>query len=128
MTLPTMLFLMQFWSSVYGLNPKIAMAVAETESKFNINATGLAGEVGLFQLKPEYVKDYTRKQLYNPSINIRVGIKRLAEIKNRFGKSKNHGWLTVYNCGESRAKSIKHPELFPYVLEVNKRIARLEKE
>ena len=52
MTLPTMLFLMQFWSSVYGLNPKIAMAVAETESKFNINATGLAGEVGLFQLNP----------------------------------------------------------------------------
>ncbi len=106
----------------------MVMAVAETESKFNVNATGLAGEVGLFQLKPRYVKEYTRKELYDPSINIMVGVKRLADIKNRFGKSKNYGWLTAYNCGEARAKKIKYPELFPYVLAVNKRIAQLEGE
>lgn len=108
------------------MDPKVSIAVAEQESRFNPNATGLIGEVGLYQLRPEFVKGFTRKQLYSPEINIMVGVKRLAEVKAKFKRKGKNAFLAAYNCGEARAKKLVYPERFKYVVEVNSRIARME--
>ncbi len=38
----------------YGIDPDLALAIAEVESKFNPEAIGSLGEIGIFQLRPEF--------------------------------------------------------------------------
>lgn len=112
-----------FYANIYGLDSNVALSVAMHESSLNPKAIGAAREVGLFQLKSEYVSGYTRKQLFDPVINIQVGIQKLLEAKRTCKHQKKNQWLTCYNLGRSGASKIKHPELFPYVKSVNALIA-----
>lgn len=43
---------MRIACAVYGCPPSLALAVAETESQFDIDAVGAVGEVGIMQLNP----------------------------------------------------------------------------
>lgn len=108
-----------FYSNLYGMDPRVSLAVAQNESSLNPNAVGQALEVGLFQLKPEYVKEYSRAQLFDPVNNIKAGIKRLIETKKQCVHKKAHNYLVCYNFGKENAKRVRHPELFPYVIRVN---------
>ncbi|MEK2647336.1 transglycosylase SLT domain-containing protein [Bdellovibrio sp. BCCA] len=59
-----------------GFDPNVALSVAMTESTLNPNAIGTIGEVGLFQLRPEYFaksctgisKAYVEQDQQMPSI------------------------------------------------------------
>jgi soluble lytic murein transglycosylase-like protein len=104
-----------FWSHFHGIDPNISLAVAKVESNLNPNVIGSLGEVGVFQVRPEYVKEFSKDQLKTPEINIMVGIKKLAEAKKMCSNMKNKGWLTCYNSGVEKAKTYKHPELHKYV-------------
>lgn len=107
------------------MDHKLAIAVAKHESGLNVNATGALKEVGLFQLRPEFVKEYTRAELYDPRINIMVGVKRLAETKKKCKHKGKSEFLVCYNCGVTKGNKIRFPKLFPYVVEVNKKIASM---
>lgn len=120
-----MIYLITFWSAIYGVDSKLAVAVAKHESNLNSNATGALKEVGLFQLRPEFVKEYSRKELYDPRINIMVGVKRLAETKKKCKHKGKYEFLVCYNCGVSKGNKIKFPKQFPYVVAVNKKIAQM---
>lgn len=105
-------------------NPSIALSVAYTESTYNPKAIGGQGEIGLFQVKPQYALGYTRAQLFNPEINIRVGITRLKEEQKYCTHRGYLEWLTCYNMGRTAARKLKHPSLFPYVVKVRNNISK----
>jgi soluble lytic murein transglycosylase-like protein len=79
-----------------GVDPAIALAVAQRESSFNQNAIGSSGEVGIFQLMPA-----TAAQLgvnpYDVTGNIQGGITYLGQMYSQFGNWNDA--LAAYNWG-----------------------------
>jgi soluble lytic murein transglycosylase-like protein len=120
MTNAAIISLIIFYSNIYGIDPKVAIAVARYESSLNPNAIGKLGELGIFQLRPEFIPKYSKKELLNPAINIVIGIQRLKQIKETCVHKNGIDWLVCYNYGESNAKRVKYPSLFPYVKNVKK--------
>ncbi len=83
-------------ASQYGVDPAIALAVAQTESGFNQGARGAAGEVGIFQLMPGTAGDLGVDPYSLPG-NIKGGIAYLSQLYRQFGD-----WtkaLAAYNGG-----------------------------
>ena len=68
----------------YGVDPAIALAVAQQESGFDQGARGSSGEVGIFQLMPATARGLNVDP-YNQSQNIQGGVSYLAELYARFG-------------------------------------------
>lgn len=114
------LSLINFWSGIYGVDSNIARSVAMHESHMNPNAVGALKEVGLFQIRPEFVKEYTRTQLFDPQTNIIVGIQKIKEAQRTCIHKKDIEFLVCYNFGNTNARKVKHPELFPYVKAVKR--------
>ena len=98
-----------------GLDPSVALTVCKIESNFDAQAIGSKGEFGLFQLNPLSFKKYNKKQLLNPKLNARLGIKFLIKMKQECIHQKDLDRLLCYNLGIERAKTVRHPSLFPYV-------------
>jgi soluble lytic murein transglycosylase-like protein len=116
------------YSSMFGIDPKTALAVAQHESQLNPNAVGNLGEIGLFQLRPEFNRKYTVRQLKNPVLNIKLGVEYLAKMKKQCIHKRDLNYLVCYNMGMTKARTVKHPELFPYVKSVIQiMLARREK-
>lgn len=113
------------YSLAANFNPAIAIAVAERESNLNNEAIGALGEVGLFQIRPEFVS-ISNKDLKNIDINIKTGILLLKEAKEKCIHKKNNEWLVCFNMGVTKGNTIKHPELNRYVIEVNNLIKERE--
>jgi hypothetical protein len=65
-----------------GVNPKLALAIAYQESRFNPKAPrGSSGEVGLMQIKPSTAAElgFTMKDILDPDKNIQAGIAYLKQ-------------------------------------------------
>jgi soluble lytic murein transglycosylase-like protein len=79
-----------------GVDPPIALEVARRESGFNQGATGAAGEIGVFQLKPT-----TAAMLgvnpYDLAQNIQGGVTYLRQLLSQFGDPAKA--VAAYNCG-----------------------------
>lgn len=110
------------YSNFLGFDPNVAVAVATVESGLNPKAIGLKGEIGLFQVMPEYVKGFTKEQLLHPRINVMVGIVKLMEERQFCSHRGGINYLVCYNYGRTNAKRVRHPELFPYVVKVQKEL------
>jgi soluble lytic murein transglycosylase len=97
----------------YELDPFLILAVIQTESNFTPKAVSSKGAIGLMQLMPktgEYVAknmgiSYNgRKSLYDPFINVRLGIHYLSFLEDQFNSVENA--LAAYNYGPANfAKS-----------------------
>lgn len=111
-----------------GFDPSVALAVCKIESNFNPNAVGPKSELGLFQLNPLSFPNYTKKQLKNPKLNIRLAIRYLKEVKENCFHQKGITWLICYNYGYKNAKKVKHPNVFPYIKRVSKELTTINKE
>jgi soluble lytic murein transglycosylase-like protein len=88
-----------------GLEPAAVFGLIATESAFNARAVGQAGAIGLMQIKPSTARAYdsraTRERLFNPEVNLRVGMTHLRRELAHFG----HDWtlgLLSYNMGRTR--------------------------
>ena len=101
----------------FDIMPETAIAVAKVESSLNPNAIGPVGEVGLFQVRPEYSR-YTAEELLNPAVNVLEGLRILSESKKRCKHKESKTWLNCYNLGITGGSRIKHPKLFPYYVKV----------
>lgn len=79
-----------------GVPVSTAMAVVQQESGFRPHVTGSAGEIGLMQLKCQTARGIgykgSCKGLYNPSTNLRYGMRYLRKALNR-------GSVAYYNAG-----------------------------
>jgi len=86
-------------SKMKGMDPRLSLALVYRESKFDPNAVGGVGEIGLFQVKPSTGKlmGYSEKDLRNPSKNIDAGLQYLNQNLIKF----NDPVLAVagYNAG-----------------------------
>lgn len=91
----------------YFYDPVFLLAVAKTESQFNPNAIGLAGEIGLMQIKPETAEWICMKKKINwkgaaalkdPAYNILVGAAYFDYLKKKL-RSKNAHYINAYNMG-----------------------------
>jgi soluble lytic murein transglycosylase-like protein len=92
------------YAKEYGVAPSLAEAVIQVESGYNPHRTGLAGEVGLMQIKPSTARmlgySGSVKQLYSPETNIKWGIKYLAMAQD-VGNGTTCGTLLKYNAGHA---------------------------
>lgn len=77
-----------------GFNPDIALAVAKVESNYNPNAIGRRGEVGLYQILPQF-SQVPKSSLYDVRNNAREGIRQLKYWQGRCGDK----FLACYNGG-----------------------------
>ena len=104
-------------------DPIFLLAVAKTESGFDFNAIGSAGEIGLMQIKPitaEWICNRISLQwkgpvaLRDPEYNILVGAYYLKYLKKTF-KSQSLKYINAYNMGTTSLRRMpaenlkKHP-------------------
>lgn len=113
--------IIQFYATQFGIDPNVAVAVAEAESSMRIHAIGSVGEVGLFQIRPEY-SSLNKDELKNPVNNIIKGVLKLRQAKEECIHKQDLTWLTCYNRGISGAKKVKNPHKDQYVLKVKNKI------
>jgi soluble lytic murein transglycosylase-like protein len=118
MTKTLIIKLITMYSLAYNIDPRIALSVVEIESGYNQNSIGVTKDIGLFQLNPNSFPEYTKEQLLDPKINIRLGVKYLAKMKKECKYKEDNLWLICYNFGIKNAKRVKHPELWNYTKKV----------
>lgn len=82
-------------AEVAGIDPDLALAIATVESNLNPNALGSMGEIGIFQLRPEYHNTIKG----NAKHNILVGIAYLLELKTKYSAKYEHTWFVLFNYG-----------------------------
>ncbi len=98
-------------AAVHGVEPELAVAIAQVESGLNKNAVGSLGEVGLFQLRPEFHPVSAE----NEAANIETAMKYLVSLRatcSRYGDA----YFICFNLGP--AKQIRFPHRFPYYQKV----------
>lgn len=95
----------------YGIDPYIAAGLIRQESVFNPNAISRAGARGLMQVMPATGQLVSKRQgggsitaadLYNPALNIKLGMNYLAQVLGQFGRIEYAA--AAYNAGPSRAQ------------------------
>ena len=79
-----------------GVDPGIALAVAQQESGFNQGAIGSSGEIGIFQLMPATAAGLGVNPA-DPMQNIQGGIAYLQQLYSKFGDWNDA--LAAYNWG-----------------------------
>jgi hypothetical protein len=87
-----------------GLDPSLALSMARVESHFDPKRVSPKGAVGVLQVMPQFAwHEYSvsREWLFNPHVNIRVGLTWMRSLLNRFDQNLDLA-LAAYNAGASR--------------------------
>lgn len=100
------------YSSSYGVDPLLVIAVIREESHFKPKSNSHKGAVGLMQLMPETAKDiaawlnenYEDVNLNKPEDNIRYGTWYLSSLNKQFSENTTLV-LAAYNAGGGRVNS-----------------------
>jgi len=69
----------------YGVDPGLALAVAQRESNLNPNALSSAGAAGVMQLMPATAAQYGVTNPYDPAQNVPAGVQYLASLLSKYG-------------------------------------------
>ena len=96
----------------YAVDPALIKAVVWRESRFNPNARGAAGEVGLMQIREPAAEEWARAEnlsyfshnhLYDPAKNIMAGTWYLGKLLRRYPRTDNPVAyaLADYNAGRT---------------------------
>ncbi|MFC1866714.1 lytic transglycosylase domain-containing protein [Thermodesulfobacteriota bacterium] len=86
------------------LDPRLALSMAKVESGYNPESVSPKGAVGVLQIMPKYAwHDFriTREMLFDPKVNIRVGLLWMKSLLHRFDHDLDLS-LAAYNAGASR--------------------------
>ncbi|MFY9556621.1 MAG: transglycosylase SLT domain-containing protein [Blastocatellia bacterium] len=95
----------------YGIDPFIAAGLIRQESVFNPTAISRVGARGLMQVMPATGQVVAKRQgngtiaaadLYNPALNIKLGMNYLAQMIGQFGRIEYAA--AAYNAGPGRAQ------------------------
>lgn len=88
-------------AATYGLPRDLVYAIASQESRFNPNATGAAGEIGLMQILPTTAAGVgfggNADELYDPTINATYGCAYLKSKVDQYGDIGSA--VSAYNAG-----------------------------
>lgn len=113
------------YSLMYNVEPRLVVAIVQAESAFNEKAVGKAGEIGLMQLMPEFFPGYTEEQLYQPEINIRLGVEHLAKSMRECRHKLDNTWIVCYNLGVKGGSKVRHPKKWKYYKRVMSAYAKV---
>lgn len=110
-----------------GVDPSLALAVAQQESGFNPNAVGDGGNsFGLFQIHQPSHPDY--KGGTNPEANARYGIRYLKNLLDA-NNGNVHDALWSYNAGSgNRAKGILPASTKQYIANITNLAGQFDKQ
>lgn len=95
----------------YGIDPYLVAGLIRQESVFNPNAISRVGARGLMQVMPATGQLISKRQgngtitaadLYDPTLNIKLGMNYLAQMLGQFGRIEYAA--AGYNAGPSRAQ------------------------
>lgn len=81
-----------------GLDPQLALAVANQESGFNPSAVSSAGAVGVMQLMPGTAASLGVTNSLDPTQNVQGGVTYLNQLLTEFGGNQTEA-LAAYNWG-----------------------------
>jgi soluble lytic murein transglycosylase-like protein len=87
-----------------GLAPRLALSMAKIESGYDHRAVSPKGAIGVLQLLPQYVcqeYDVTPDMLFDPDVNIRIGLAYMKWLLTRFHENLDLS-LAAYNAGPRR--------------------------
>jgi soluble lytic murein transglycosylase len=105
----------------HQMDPLFLLAVIATESKFNLNARGTHGEIGLMQVMPSTAKWLAPQaglpenfDLREPSVNIRLGATYFAHLRTSF-KHKRLRYISAYNMGGLNVRRLVSAHVEPQV-------------
>ena len=111
----------------------LVLAVMEIESGYQYDALSGTNDIGYMQVNYKWqqdkMPDMTEKALYNPYVNIKVGIEYLVELSEEF--TTEEAVLTAYHYGPSGTYSRCHRDTAitsDYADRVLEASARIEKE
>lgn len=104
----------------HGVDPDLAVAIAEVESGLNPHAVGSMGEIGVFQLRPEFHPVSRKSQTHNIDVALRY-LARLQHECSMYGDA----YFVCFNYGQAR--KLKYPRLFPYYRKVKAMQAKRER-
>ena len=107
----------------YGVDYEMVKAVIQTESNWNHKVVSTAGAIGLMQVLPSTAMnefDTPKQDLFDPYVNVTVGIKYLSHLNNHFDDL--DATLTAYSHGPTVTKkySLKYIGNNFYVKRVKK--------
>lgn len=97
-------------SKKFGVNIFLLHSVIETESQYRANALSPAGAMGLMQLMPSLVAQYSVENPFDPFSNIQAGTLHLKKMIDKYGIS---GGLAAYNAGEGAVRRFNGIPPFP---------------
>jgi len=97
-------------AATHGLDPKLIVAVVQTESDFNAQAVSPAGAQGLMQLMPGTAAELGVSDAFNPEQNIQAGSRYLKQLMDRYDGDIGLT-LAAYNWGMGNLE--RHPERMP---------------
>ncbi len=92
-----------------GVEPGLAFRLVKVESRFDPRAKSSAGALGLTQILPStarlYVPGLTNEQLYNRDANLRLGLRYLHDLLERYDNDLERALLS-YNRGPSKVQDL----------------------
>jgi len=104
------------YAEEFSVEPALIFAVIKAESGFNKNAVSHVGAKGLMQIMPrtgEFLAGslkiqfecghFSEEVLFNPEINIRLGVYYLSRLSRRFNRIEDV--IAAYNAGEGNVSS-----------------------
>jgi soluble lytic murein transglycosylase-like protein len=96
-----------------GLDPALAFRLVRVESGFDAHATSAAGAVGYTQILPSTARLYepglTPRQLFDRETNLRLGLRYLRDLLERFEGTTDTGLrlaLLAYNRGPAKVQEL----------------------
>ena len=84
----------------HGIDPALVHAVISAESGYNPIARSPSGAAGLMQLMPETARRFGAKNPFNPTQNIRAGVRYLRTLMDLFDNDLELV-IAAYNAGEN---------------------------
>jgi len=81
-----------------GIDPALALAVAQHESGFDPDAVGPTGDKGVFQISDPTAGDLGLTNPFDPVANIQAGVAYLSQLLTRYGGDVQTA-LMAYNGG-----------------------------
>jgi soluble lytic murein transglycosylase-like protein len=112
----------------HGVRADLVRAVVQVESAFNPMARSPKGALGLMQLMPSTIRQFSVRNPFDPADNVRAGVAYLRELLDRYENNEELA-LAAYNAGPGAVD--KHGHTVPpyretrnYVAQINQMAAR----